>query len=114
MFEEMTEKFEPLKGKRRTFLTKDEKGRGIFLTKDEKGRWIVHLTGFEYVDVKSAVQGLLEALEKKKKKLKEDLSVLKGFMSFRQRRDFILILEWIDWFEQEIKKWFADVIEDEK
>jgi len=33
----MTEKFEPLKGKRRTFLTKNEKGRWIFLIKDEKG-----------------------------------------------------------------------------
>jgi len=97
MFEEMTEKFEPLKGKERVVLI----------------RYLPY--GVFYVnDVKSAVQGILEVLEKKKKKLKEDLSVLKGFMSFRQRRDFILILEWIDWFEQEIKKWFADVVEDEK
>jgi len=98
------------------FRTRREIVEGTLEWCIKKIKKIMEESGYDEVrllmKVKSAVQGLLEALEKKKKKLKEDLSVLKGFMNFRQRRDFILILEWIDWFEQEIKKWFADVIEE--
>jgi len=52
---------------------------------------------FDFQDVKSAVQGLLQEIKMEKERYKENLQVISGLCIA----------------EEKIKKWFADVFENE-
>ncbi len=78
---------------------------------------------FELDDVKSAVQGLLEEIERRKEKLKEDLEYERDKLRKAEDEmeedvaqtciDFIKVrLDELCEIEKQIKKWFADVFEE--
>ncbi|RLE49906.1 MAG: hypothetical protein DRJ31_03140 [Candidatus Methanomethylicota archaeon] len=101
----MTEKFEPLRG---VFV----KGKEDYWWDFERDRELTYDEVRLLMKVKSAVQGLLEEIQKEKERVEEEeRKAVKGGL-FQER---FLCQGWgacLDWFEQEIKKWFADVIEE--
>ena len=64
--------------------------------------------------VKSAVQGLLQEIEKIKKSLNESIEQAEQEDVRHAKYDFWLALDVVERIEKEIKKWFADVVEGEE
>jgi len=87
-------KYEPLKGK---VYHIHEKGINIFL----------------YSSVKSAVQGLLEEIEKIKESLNESIKQAEREDDRCAKYDFWFALDIVKQIDEKIKKWFADVINKE-
>ena len=70
---------------------------------------------FEYVlfdDVKSAVCGLLEEIEKIKKSLDESIKQAEKEDDKHAKYDFWFALDIVEQIEEKIRKWFADVMEE--
>jgi len=80
----MTEKHEALKGK-------------IFLIQDTFDGELVLVKTVRLIDLKSAVQGLLEEIKREKERYKENKQVVSGLCIT----------------EELIKKWFADVVSED-
>ena len=96
----MPEKNEPLKGKtfflRKLCASCDSLFRGDYV--------------FEFEDVKSAIQGLLEELEEKRTELENKKLEYAKKLDDEGMAIIEVLLSSCDWFEQKIKKWFPDVV----
>jgi len=84
------------------------------LEQDEEGRWVIHISGIRTIDVKSAVQWLLEEIEKKDEEVSNALKeILDG-----KRKDTNVnrgaLYGWgeaLFWVKQKIRKAFSGAIE---
>jgi len=111
------------------------------LEQDEEGRWVIHISGIRTIDVKSAVQWLLEEIEKTYKEIagKENRMILMHIweanlvpkiicaekfllpLPVEKRKSFCTDIVWtlgrasqlaiLEWVKQKIRKAFEGVME---
>ena len=91
------------------------------LEQDEEGRWVIHISGIRTIDVKSAVEWLLEEIEKEKRlfsaygNIKTAIQNFELFKKTVSKEDLEWWLRGIEDFiknvEQSIRKAFEGVME---